>query len=119
MAANAKVAEIYVQLKADLAEYKKTLGEANVIAKQWGNTMREENQKSREAIRLLNEDLGVHLPRGLQNIISKMPGVSTAMNAAFDAVVVFALIHAVMEVTEKITEYTKKAEETAKKNKTA
>lgn len=117
--ANAKVAEIYVQLRADLAEYKKTLADANVLTKQWSGTMREETQKSREAIRLLNEDLGVHLPRGLQNVISKMPMVTAAMNAAFDAVVVITLIRSVVEVGEKIYEFARKSEEAAQKHREA
>jgi hypothetical protein len=116
MAANAKVASIYVQLQAQTAEFKKALQDANVETRKWSATMREESQKSREAVRLLNEDLGVHLPRGLQNIISKMPAVSTAMNLAFNAVVVLTLIRSVVEVTEKVSEFIKKNEEAAKKN---
>jgi hypothetical protein len=117
MAANAKVASIYVQLQAQTAEFKKALAEANIETRKWSATMREETQKSRESIRLLNEDLGVHLPRGLQNIISKLPAVTTAMNAAFDAVVVFAMIDAVVKVTEKVMEFAKKTGDAAQKHR--
>src|SRR5579859_3002829 len=112
-----KVASAFVDLELRTAAFKAAIGEAENSMKRFGAATREETERSREAVRLLNEDIGLHLPRGLQNLISKLPAVTAAMNLAFDAVIIFALIHSVVEVTEKITEFAKKNEEAAKKNK--
>ena len=115
--AKSVVANAAVSLTLQSTEFSKAVGTAKAEAKSLSATMREESNKSRESVKLLSEELSLGIPRGLQKIISKLPGVSTAMNAAFDAVVVFALIRTVVEVTEKIAEYGKKTEEAARKNK--
>ena len=119
MAVNAKVASAYVDLVARTAAFKAAMDEAGMQARAFGNQMRAETQKSREAVRLLSEDIGVRIPRGLQTVISKMPMVTTAMNAAFDAVIVFALIDVVVKAGEKIYEFAKKNEDAARKNREA
>jgi hypothetical protein len=115
MANSRKVASAYVDLQLQIAQFKAALGEADGSMRKFSAEMREQNEKSRESVRLLSEELRLGIPRGLQGIISKLPGVSTAMNLAFDSVVVFALIRTVMEVTEKVTEFAKKSEEAAQK----
>ena len=113
------VANASASLTLNTTEFSKPLGTARAEMKQFSATVREESNKSRESVRLLSEELSLGIPRGLQKIISNLSGVSTAMNLAFDGVVVFALIKTVVEVTEKIIEYGKKTEEAAKKNKEA
>src|SRR5579863_3265758 len=117
--ASKKVAEAYVALQLQTAQFKAAIGEATGQMRKMQTEMREEMQKSRESVRLLNEELGIGMPRGLTNIVSKLPGVATAMNLAFDAVVVFALIHTVVEATEKVVEFAHKSEEAAKKHREA
>jgi hypothetical protein len=114
-----KVASAYVDLQLQTAQFKAAIGEATNTMKQFASQTREEMQKSRESVRLLSESIGLGIPRGLQNIISKMPLVTTAMNTAFDAVVVIALIHTVVEAGEKIVEFAKKSEEAAQKHRDA
>ena len=116
MASSKKVASAYVDLQLSIAQFKAATGEASGLMKSFAAQTREEMQKSRESVRLLSEELGLGIPRGLQGIISKLPGVTTAMNLAFDSVVVFALISTVVEVTKKVTEFAKKSEEAAKKH---
>ena len=111
-----KVASAYVDLQLQTAAFQAAIGEATSEMKKFGSQMREESQKSRESVKLLSEELGLGIPRGLQGIISKLPGVTTAMNLAFDGVVVFALAKTIYEVGEKIAEYAKKSEEAAKKH---
>ena len=101
------VANASASLTLNTTEFSKPLGTARAEMKQFSATMREESAKSRESVKLLSEELGLGIPRGLQKIISTLPGVSTAMNAAFDAVVVLALINTVVEVTEKVAEFIK------------
>lgn len=117
--ASQKVASAYIDLQLQTAAFKAAINEATGEMKKFSAQTREEMAKSRESVKLLSEELGLGIPRGLQGIISKLPGVTTAMNAAFDAVVVFALIKTVVEVTEKVAEFIKKNEEAAKRNATA
>ncbi|HEY5054662.1 MAG TPA: hypothetical protein VII58_00790 [Acidobacteriaceae bacterium] len=117
--ASRKVAAAYVSLELQTAQFKAAIGEAGGLTKKFAAETREQMQQSRESVRLLSEELGLGIPRGLQGIISKLPGVTTAMNAAFDAVVVFALIDTVVKVTEKVLEFSRKNEEAAKKTAAA
>jgi len=112
-----KIADAYVSLTLKTAEFKVLLDEAGHEMRKLSAQMREETQKSRESVKLLSEELGLSIPRGLQGIISKLPGVTTAMNAAFDAVVVFALAKTIYEVGNKIAEFVTKSEEAAKKHR--
>lgn len=116
MTVNAKVASAYVDLVARTEAFHKALNDAKNATREWSAQMREESQKSRESMRLLSEELGLHIPRGLQNIMSKLPGLSTALNAAFDSVVVLTLVKLVVEAGEKIYEFGRKGAEAARKN---
>lgn len=111
-----KVSSAYIDLELRTAAFKQAIGEATSSMRQFSAQTHEEMGKSRESVRLLSEELGLGIPRGLQGIISKLPGVTTAMNLAFDSVVVFALIAVVVKVTEKIEAFIKKNEEAAKKH---
>jgi len=117
--ASRKVAAAYVSLELQIANFKAAIGEAQGLTKKMAADMREQMDRSRESVRLLSEELGLGIPRGLQGIISKLPGITTAMNLAFDAVVVFALINTVVEVTKKVVEFAQKSEEAAKKHEEA
>lgn len=114
--ATKKVASAYVDLQLQTAQFKAAVGEAQNEMKKFSAQMREQTEKSRESVRLLSESIGLGIPRGLQNVIAKLPGVTTAMNLAFDSVVVIALIHVVVEAGEKITEFARRSEEAAKKH---
>src|ERR1700679_2542334 len=105
MANGTKVAGINVDMTLELAQFKSSCREAETVTKQMTAQLREEMAHSRESVRLLSEELHLGIPRGLQGIISKLPGITTAMNAAFDAVVVFALINTIIEVTKKVEEF--------------
>ena len=104
-----KVASAYVDLQLQTAQFKAASGEASGEMRKFSATMREESAKSRESVKLLSEELGLGIPRGLQKFISTLPGVTTAMNLAFDSVVVFALAKTVVEVTEKVAKFIEKA----------
>ena len=114
--AKSVVANAAVSLTLQSTEFSKAVGTAKAEAKSLSATMREESAKSRESVKLLSEELSLGIPRGLQKIISTLPGVTSAMNLAFDAVVVFALINTVVEVTKKVEEFIKKNDELAKKH---
>jgi hypothetical protein len=115
MTVNAKVASAYVDLVARTEAFHKALGDATAATKKWSAEMREEAEKSRESIRLLSEEIGLGIPRGLQKIISELPGLSAALNFAFDGVVILTMIKLTVEAGEKLAEFVKKNEEAARK----
>jgi predicted PurR-regulated permease PerM len=76
-------------------------------------------EASRGALRILNEELRVHRPRALQSFVTKLPGVACAMNAAFNAIAVLALIDIVVQAGRKIDEFVTKNQEAARKHQEA
>jgi hypothetical protein len=116
MTVNAKIASAYVDLVARTESFERALNEAKVEARKWSQEMREESHKSREAIAMLGEAIGVHIPRHLQKVINELPGVTTAMNMAFAATPILLAGRIIYETGEKLVEFVKKNEEAAKKN---
>jgi hypothetical protein len=62
---------------------------------------------------LLGEITGVRLPRHVRTFLAEMPGVSTALSAAFSATAVFFLIDAVVQAAEKIEQLIEKPQRIA------
>ena len=53
---------------------------------------------------LLGEQFGIHLPRHVRSFIAEMPGVGSALSAAFAATAVLFLLEALVKVTEKVSD---------------
>lgn len=62
---------------------------------------------------LLGEITGVRLPRHVRTFLAEMPGVSTALSAAFSATAVFFLIDAVVQAAAKIEQLIEKPQRIA------
>jgi hypothetical protein len=75
-----KVADAYVSLTLQTAAFKQAIGEASGEMRKFSASMRAESAKSRESVKLLSEELSLGIPRGLQKIVSTLPGVTTAMS---------------------------------------
>lgn len=116
MSDNARVQAIYVELQANIAQYKAAMGEATAATRQFTQNTRAQMEEARGSIALLGEEIGVRLPRHLRSFVAELPGVAKAMSAAFEAVAVIALISVVVEAGKKIYEFAQKNEEAAKKN---
>lgn len=54
---------------------------------------------------LLGETFGIHLPREVRTFVAEMPGVNTALQAAFSATAVLFLIEALTQGTEKLADW--------------
>lgn len=54
---------------------------------------------------LLGEETGIKLPRHVRNFVAELPGVGQALSAAFEATAVLFLIQAVVEITEKVSNF--------------
>ena len=116
MAVNAKVASAYVDLVARTAQFEQALDSAKASARKFSREAAAEMHEAKGSIVLLGEEVGIHLPRHLQTFVAKLPGVTEAMSAAFNAVAVIALITVVVEAGEKLEAFIKKNEDAAKKN---
>lgn len=78
-----------------------------------------EARQAKAEVGLLGEAIGVQLPRHVRGFLTELPGVASAMNAAFAITAVGFLITALVEVSEKVSEFTASmlyGVEAAKKN---
>ncbi len=116
MPSQAQIAELYVSLKAQTAQFHAAMGEATTEMRNFSKNTRASMEEAKGSIALVGEQIGVVLPRHLRNFVAGLPGVATAMSAAFDAVAIIALIHLVVEAGEKVYEFAYKNEEAARKN---
>lgn len=81
-------------------------------AKEAGDAMEEAGERGAHAMReargeagLLGEAMGIRLPRHVRSFIAELPGVGEALSAAFSATAVLFIIQAVIELTNKVTEF--------------
>lgn len=93
----------------DTARQEVIAGERAVVAgAQMSEAAREAAFNMREAkaeIALAGEELGVKIPRHLRGFLAELPGVGSALNAAFTATAVIMLLQILAEATEKLSEW--------------
>lgn len=116
MAVSARVASAYVDLVARTAAFKAALQDATNETKKFSAETRAQMNEAKASMALLGEEIGVKLPRHLRTFVAGLPGVATAMSAAFNAVAVLALIDIVWKAGEKVVEFAEKCESAAEKN---
>ena len=61
--------------------------------------------EARAEVGLLGEELGIRLPRHVRGFVAELPGVGTALTAAFSATAVLFLIQALAQGTEKLSDW--------------
>src|SRR5262249_30866950 len=66
--------------------------------------------RSQEKLRVLDEAIGVKLPRGVTRFVSELLPLGPLMDVAFSAGVIFFLIEALSKGIEKIIEWAQSAE---------
>src|SRR5437762_753471 len=64
------------------------------------NEVTKRQHEAHQAGQLLLQTFGIHMPRTLEKIIAKAPGVSTALAGAFSAGVVISFIGAIAETVK-------------------
>src|SRR5205807_1181391 len=74
------------------------LGEVTTLA---GTQARESMYQARGEAALLGEEFGIRLPRHVRSFIAELPGVGSALSAAFSATAVLFIIEALVKLTEK------------------
>ena len=62
---------------------------------------------------LLGEMFGIHLPRHVRSFVAELPGIGTALSAAFSATAVLFLIEALAQGVEKLSEWMERAHKLA------
>ena len=78
------------------------LGEITTLA---GEQTRASMYEARGEIGLLGEEFGIHLPRHVRSFVAELPGVAKALTAAFEATALLFLIQALIEGTEKLSQW--------------
>lgn len=107
------VAQIRVKLLADLAELDKMKSQANAAFREVNRVASREMREAKGSMMLLGDEIGIRLPRHLQTFVAKLPGVASAMSAAFDTIAVIALIDIVVKAGERIAEFVEKNKKAA------
>ena len=74
------------------------------IAEGMGLSRRATMEARGEAM-LLGEAFGIHLPRHVSRFVAELPGIGTALSAAFSATAVLFLIEALVKGSEKLSEW--------------
>ncbi len=62
---------------------------------------------------LLGEMFGIHLPRHVRTFVAELPGIGTALSAAFSATAILFLIEALAQGAEKLSEWMEHAHKLA------
>jgi hypothetical protein len=84
--------------------------QAIVAIQKIGDEAKATAEKAKASLSLLSEELGVKIPGEVQSLIAQLPGVGTALKAAFSATVVIAIIQVLAEIAEKIETLSQRAE---------
>jgi hypothetical protein len=116
--AGTTIGEVNINLRMSLAQFKQDVKngteDASRNTRKMAQDMSQQTQEAKGTLMLLGEEIGVHMPRHLTTLIAKIPGVGTALQAAFTSVAVLAMIEVIAKVIEKIGEMRQKAEDAAK-----
>jgi hypothetical protein len=68
--------------------------------------VKESSREAKAELGLLGEGIGIHLPRHVRSLLAELPGLTTALNAAFGATAVIFLVDALSQIPEKILSIT-------------
>src|SRR5579859_206052 len=82
----------------------KAFNPAADVVEEAGQRMRGSMRDARGEVRLLGEEFGIHLPRHVSNFVAELPGVGTALGAAFQATAVLFIAQALIQATDKLSD---------------
>jgi len=101
------------KLQVEIQQLQQKLNQAGQQGEQSGRRMASGMRDARGETALLGELTGVRLPRHVRNFVAELPGVTTALSAAFEATAIFFLIDAIIQVGQKIEEFIEKPQKIA------
>lgn len=70
-----------------------------------GSTMKGSMYEARGELGLIDEMIGVRLPRHVVSFVAELPGVGSALSAAFQATAIVFLLEALVKVSEKLSSF--------------
>lgn len=70
-----------------------------------GNRTRSSMHAATGEVALLGEEFGIRLPRHVRSFVAELPGVGTALEAAFSATAILFLVQALIQATEKVSNF--------------
>lgn len=101
-----------------LEDVQDNLGKTGKGAEDAGDEVEDAGKRSAKALReargeagLLGELFGIRLPRHVRSFIAELPGVSTALSAAFSATAILFIIQALIQAEEKLRAFLSHAKE--------
>lgn len=98
--------------------FKDAATEGNKAADEITDAGRRSSASLREArgeAALLGEEFGIRLPRHVRNFVAELPGVGTALQAAFSATAVLFIVQALFQAEQKLEAWLNKVPEAVKK----
>ncbi len=111
--AGTTIGEVNISLRMSLAQFRQDVRDGTESARnstrQMASEMKGGTQEAKAAMALLGEEIGVSIPRHLRTFIAQLPGVATALSAAFNSIAVLALIELIVKVVEKVQDLDKRA----------
>ena len=63
------------------------------------------SREARAEVALLGEEFGIRLPRHVRSFVAELPGVGAAMEAAFSATAILFLAQALVQATDKVSNF--------------
>ena len=116
-AMSTQIGEVNINLRMSLAQFKTDTADGAAAASKATKQIAQDTSvnmgEARGAMALLGEEIGVRIPRHLQTFIAQIPGVGTALNAAFSSIAILALVELLTKVVEKVQEFKQHAEDVA------
>jgi hypothetical protein len=106
---------LYIDLDARIAKLEGSLNKGRAEVRKFAGETKTSMRETREAIRLLGDEVGVHLPFALEQFIARMGGVGSLVAKAFNSIAVVGFGMVAIETGKKIYEFFKQAEEQARK----
>lgn len=113
-----EVGALLIRLQADTARFREDMGKVKADlddlkggAKELGQGITYSMLDARGSLMIVEESVGVHLPRALNTLIARIPGVGSAFAAMLPVVGVLAAIGIVGELISKVQEMREKVRE--------
>lgn len=112
------VGTLTVDLVANTASFEGTMSKASGTARRSSREIQDSFNKmnfgeARGGIMVMDELIGIHLPRHVQSFVAMLPGVGAAMEAAFPVLAVVAIGVAIGEAAEKMVKFKEEAQKVA------
>ena len=110
-----QVGSAHVEFSARTAKVVTGMEEAKRATRQAAREMKADINEAKASIALLGEEVGVKLPRHLRSFVAELPGVASAMAAAFNGAAILGLGMIAVEQAKKVYEFVHSLQEMGEK----